>query len=102
MLFFQHDGVPCHYSRTVKDWLNANYVNRWIGRNGSIHWPATSPDLTVLNFNVWGRMKDIVYTKEIVNIGKLRGRIDAAALQIRAEMNNIVISQNFQKRALAY
>ena len=44
-------------------------------------------------------MKDIVYTKEIVNIGKLRDRVDA--LQIRAEMNNIVISQNVQKRALA-
>ena len=46
-------------------------------------------------------MKDIVYTKEIVNIGELRDRIDAAALHIRAEMNNIVITQNVQKRALA-
>ena len=46
-------------------------------------------------------MKDIVYTKEIVNIGELRDRIDAAASQIRAEMNNIVITQNVQKRALA-
>ena len=43
-------------------------------------------------------MKDIVYTKEIVNIGELRDRVDAAALQIRAEMNNIVITQNAQKR----
>ena len=46
---------------------------------------------TVTGINVWGRMKDIVYTKEITNIGELRDRIDASALQIRAEMNNIVI-----------
>ena len=46
-------------------------------------------------------MEDIVYTKEIVNIGELRDRIDAAALQFRAEINNIVITQNVQKRALA-
>ena len=76
-------------------------MNRWVERNGPIHWPARSPDLTVLDFYVWGRMKDIVYTKEIVNIGELRDRVDAAALQIRAEMNNIFITQNVQKRALA-
>ena len=37
----------------------------------------------ITGINVCGRMKDIVYTKEIVNIGELRDRIDAAALQIR-------------------
>lgn len=39
-MVFQHDGCPAHYSRHVRDWLNNNHPNRWIGRGGPIPWPA--------------------------------------------------------------
>ncbi|KZC09613.1 hypothetical protein WN55_01050, partial [Dufourea novaeangliae] len=34
---------------------------RWIERGGSIPLPAPSPDLTPLDFFLWGILKDKVY-----------------------------------------
>lgn len=34
-----------HYARAVRDYLNEEYPDRWIGRSGSILWPPRSPDL---------------------------------------------------------
>uniref|UniRef100_A0A914YGN8 DUF4817 domain-containing protein n=1 Tax=Panagrolaimus superbus TaxID=310955 RepID=A0A914YGN8_9BILA len=37
---FQQDGAPPHWRLTVRDWLNANFPNRWIGRLPSpMQWP---------------------------------------------------------------
>lgn len=61
-MYFQHDGCAAHYRRSVRVWLDANYPNEWIGRGGSIAWPAKSPDLMLMDFYVWwGHMKSIVY-----------------------------------------
>lgn len=58
---FQQDGAPAHFKREVKDFLNATFPNRWIGRNGPIRWPPRSPDLTPLDFFLWGFLKDRVF-----------------------------------------
>lgn len=49
-IIFQHDGAPAHFSRQVRDFLDAHYPERWMGRGGPIIWPARSPDLNVLDF----------------------------------------------------
>lgn len=59
--YFQHDGAPAHYFGRVRDHLNAEYPRRWFGRNGPFRWPPRSPDLTPLDFFLWGYMKDVVY-----------------------------------------
>jgi hypothetical protein len=41
---------------------------RWIGRGGSITWPPRSPDLTPLDFFLWGYAKNIVYQVKINDI----------------------------------
>ncbi|KAJ8909455.1 hypothetical protein NQ315_008322 [Exocentrus adspersus] len=41
--------------------INQTYPDRWIGRESLFHWPATSPDLTCLDFYLWGRIEDIVF-----------------------------------------
>lgn len=48
-LHFQHDGAPPHFSLQVREHLNNEFPNRWIGRGGTQAWPARSPDLTVLD-----------------------------------------------------
>lgn len=63
-MIFQHDGYPAHYRITVRQLLNVLFPNRWIGRGGPIPWPARSPDLTPLDFYVWGHMQNIVYSEE--------------------------------------
>jgi hypothetical protein len=99
--YFQQDGAPAHYGREVKDWLDEKYGGRWIGRNGPIHWPARSPDLTVLDFFIWGRMKEIVYSSEITTLTELEQRISEASLQVRQELSRANIHNEIQKRALA-
>jgi hypothetical protein len=33
---YLHDGAPAHSARDVKNWLDANLENRWIGRDGPV------------------------------------------------------------------
>lgn len=61
-MWFQHDGCPAHYARNVREYLDNQFPARWIGRGGPFAWPPRSPDLTVLDFYLWGRVKETVYT----------------------------------------
>ena len=58
--------------------LNASFPNRWIGRGGPIEWPPRSPDLTALDYYIWGHMKTLVYETK-VDSKELCHRIFAAA-----------------------
>lgn len=49
-IWFQQDGAPPHFARTVREFLDEVFPGRWIGRRGSIEWPARSPDLTPMDF----------------------------------------------------
>lgn len=84
-IWFQHDGAPAHFSRRPRDILNARYPNAWIGRGGPTHWPPRSPDLTPLDFHLWGYMKNLVYETVVDSEQDLIGRIVAAAGKIKDE-----------------
>ncbi|GBL84624.1 hypothetical protein AVEN_191085-1 [Araneus ventricosus] len=72
---FQQDGAPCHFQNEVTSYLN-DEVPIWIGSGGVIPWPARSPDLTLLDFNVWGFVKDQVYHPPLSKtIPELKSRI---------------------------
>lgn len=61
VLVLQQDGAPCHNARIATNHLNRKYNQRWIGTNGPIKWPPRSPDLTPLDFFLWGYLKNTVY-----------------------------------------
>ena len=63
-MYFQHDGAP-YYTRHVMQHLNDTFPNRWIGRGSTINWPPRSPDLTPLDFCLWGLTKSEVYRKKV-------------------------------------
>ena len=88
-MYFQHDGAPPHYSRLVREYLNASFPNRWIGRGGPIAWPPRSPDLTPLDYYIWGHMKTLVYESKVDSRAALRDRIFAVAEQIRNHPDTI-------------
>lgn len=98
-IIFQNDGCPAHFRLAVREFLDQTFPNRWIGRNGPILWPARSPDLTPLDFHVWGRMKDLVYEVEIVNREQLIQRINEAAERLRVEIRFAVTTTQIRKRA---
>lgn len=56
-MWFQHDGCPAHSSRVATEVLNEKFLNCWIGRRAEVKWPARSPDLTPLDFFLWGQSK---------------------------------------------
>ena len=35
-IIFQHDGAPAHNAHIVRDYLNAQFQNRWLGTYGPI------------------------------------------------------------------
>lgn len=97
-MVFQHDGCPSHYHRDVREFLDTNYEGRWIGRGGPTEWPARSPDLTPLDFYLWGRMKELVYFKPVPTKEVLLERINEAGEKIREELMAAVTSTEVEKR----
>lgn len=80
-MIWQQDGAPAHFSRQVTQHLNRVYPQRWIGRGGPINWPPRSPDLTPLDFCLWGWLKSEVYKVKVNTRDDLIARImDCAAL----------------------
>lgn len=73
--WFQQDGAAPHYGLNVRNYLNTVFPNRWIGRRGIIEWPARSPDLTPLDFFLWGYLKDRVFKTKPLDLNELRQRI---------------------------
>lgn len=98
-LHFQHDGAPAHFEHRVRDYLNAEFPGRWIGRGGPIAWPPRSPDLTPLDFYLWSDVKRIVYEQESNTVQELRQRIRNAFDEIRASNSLRRIKNNHRRRA---
>jgi len=82
-MYFQHDGALPHSSREVRNFLNYRFPGRWIGRGRPNNWSARSPDLSPLDYCVWGWMKELVYSVKVVTRDALLGRTLDAADRIR-------------------
>jgi len=83
---YQQEGAPPHWSLAVRTFLNDNFPQRWIGRDGPIHWALRSPDLSPLDFFVWGYIKGEVYKQRVQNVDELKAKIQEAASHITKEM----------------
>ncbi|KAJ8948149.1 hypothetical protein NQ318_009237 [Aromia moschata] len=85
-MFFQQDGCAAHHAVTIRNWLNSEFNEHWIGRDGPILWPPRSPDLTILDFYLWGRLKQIVYREPLENDEEqLKTRIQNAVKSLSIE-----------------
>ncbi|KMQ84622.1 hypothetical protein RF55_17439, partial [Lasius niger] len=65
------------------------FGERWIGRTGPVQWPPRSPDLTPLEFFLWGYLKSLVYDTPIKSEEDLMARI-MAACEVTQAMPNIL------------
>lgn len=102
-MFYQHDGAPAHFQLNVRRYLDEQYGQRWIGRGGPVQWPARSPDLTPLDFFLWGRVKTLVYDdgNGPTNISDLRIKIVSAFEVVRSDTTVLSsLKSNLRKRAL--
>lgn len=79
-MWYKHDGAPPHYGRVVRNYLNQEFPDRWIGRGSeTIQWPPRSPDLTPLDFYLWGTLKSMVYANPVNSREELIQKINEAA-----------------------
>lgn len=100
-IIIQHDGCPAHYSSDVREFLDNAFPNSRIGRGGPIPWSARSPDFTPIDFNVWGRAKDLVYATKVNSREELITRIDAAFAKMKQEMRQRTTTVEIRKRCRA-
>lgn len=85
-VIFQQDGAPPHWGLCVRDFLNETFPDRWIGRDGPTPWPPRTPDITPLDFFLWGYVKDKVYATPVPDLETLRRRITNAIGDVTQEM----------------
>lgn len=88
-MFFQHDGAPAHVTRQVTQYLNTIFPDRWIGRSGPVQWPPRSPDLTPLDYCLWGWMKTEVYNIQVNTREELVARIMNIGAIIKEDRDKI-------------
>jgi hypothetical protein len=92
-LFFQQDGAPPHFSLAVREYLTNTFGNQWIGRRGHVEWPPRSPDLTPLDYFLWGHLKSVVYQTRPTTIDELKEKITLECSKITPDMlQNVLIS----------
>lgn len=92
-MWFQLDGCPAHYNQNVRQFLDNQYPNRVIGRGSLFSWPARSPDLTCLDFYLWGTLKNLVFREKPTTRENMKERIQIAIRSLsRAEIEAAVFS----------
>lgn len=85
-LWFQQDGAPPHFGINVRRYLDEMFPHRWIGRRGTIEWPPRSPDLTPMDYFLWGYLKERVYQNRPGNIEDLKTKIRMEIRNLPAEV----------------
>ena len=96
-IIFQQDDAPAHFAKSIRSWLNNKLDNRWIGRGGSISWAPRSPDMTSLDFFLWGYIKNNVYKNNLKDLDDLKIKIIQEIRSIEKETLKNVFSE-FEKR----
>ncbi|XP_071054645.1 uncharacterized protein [Onthophagus taurus] len=61
-IFYQHDGAPPHNGYLVSNFFENIFNGQWIANNGPFLWPPRLPDLSVLDYFIWGTIKNQVYS----------------------------------------
>jgi hypothetical protein len=82
----QQDEAPPHFYHHVRNHLDREMAGRWIDRGGPIAWPPSSPDLTSLEFFLWGYVKNIVYQVKINDLQHLKARVRDAVAMVTPNM----------------
>jgi len=96
-MWFQQDECPSHTSRVARTVLNTMFPNKWIGKYSSINYPPRSPDLTILDYYLWKRVKDLVYRECPITRDDMINRISKAIRSI-GDDEILRATKSFQNR----
>ena len=96
-LWWQQDGAPPHYAKCVREMLHSRFGERWIGRGGPVEWPPRSPDLSPLDFFLWGYLKRRVYRNRPTSLQDLKENITEECSRIPSETLEKVVSNCYRR-----
>lgn len=95
--YFQHDGATAHTTQENLGYLQEFYGNRVISLHLNPEWPPRSPDLTPLDFSIFGWLKDNVYKQRLQDLEELMNAITNCCANV-SEMMLQNIFENKKKR----
>jgi len=98
--WFQQDGAPAHNAGQVQEYLSQRFPGKWIGTRSEVPWPARSPDLTPLDFFLWGYVKNQVYGNSFETEQQLLESVTGAFNSITPEILNSVLNSTVQRAYL--
>ena len=61
---FQQDRATCHTAEAALDILRPVFKDRIISRRANVIWPPRNCDLTLLDYYLWGAVKDKCYANK--------------------------------------
>ena len=96
--YYQQDGATPHCSNKCMQFQQEKFPGRVISRRSDQPWPAHSPDLSPLDYWLWGEMQSIVYSKGPQTIEQLKQVVNEAASQVTEEKIRKAVD-NFYPRA---
>ena len=85
-LWFQQDGATPHTARVTLRCLEERFGTSLISRGTDTSRPAHSPDLTPLDFYLWGFLKFIVCKEDSKSLTELKTAIRRAVWSVSAAM----------------
>ncbi|GBP20082.1 hypothetical protein EVAR_13854_1 [Eumeta japonica] len=69
------NGATSHTSYRSLPRVREIFPGKLISRRGDVNWPPRSPDLTPIDFFLWGYVKSKVYTNKPTSLEQLKGNI---------------------------
>lgn len=84
--WFQQDGASAHTAVATREWLRNRFGSRVISRREVRIWPPHSPDLTPLDFFLWGHLKSQVYKSNPRTTDDLKRAVSSAVRRVRPEI----------------
>ncbi|GBM31939.1 hypothetical protein AVEN_74241-1 [Araneus ventricosus] len=82
----QHDDAPAHKTSSVKQYLVEEFGEQIIRYGDFQEWPPCSPDLTPMDFFLWGYIKQQVYAIPPSTLQDLQRRITDACASVTPAM----------------
>lgn len=96
-IYFQQDGATPHTSGQVLGWLQKTFGRKLISFRTDCVWPPHFPDLSPLDFFLWGYLKDKVYAPKPNTLEDLKLAIHREIRNVTSDICRNVIN-NFKKR----
>ena len=96
--WFQQDGATAQTAGETRCWLRERFGGRLISSREGNAWPAHSPDLTPMDYFLWGHLKSQVYRKNPKTIEDLKKAVRSAVRQVRPDTCRAAV-ESAQRRA---